>query len=336
MLNYSGIQVIGTQRSGTNLLRLILNQLDEISAPHPPHILKTFLPIIGNYGDLSLEANFKRLIADVCLWVESNPVPWLIDLSVEEVFNRSRTRTIYEIFKIIYELKQEAEQAKAWCCKSTFNVHYFNEIEQEGIHPLYIHLYRDGRDVALSFQKAIVGPKHVYFIAQEWVADQLAAFQVREKVPSERFLAISYEDLIHEPRKVIKSICNRLGLAYNEDLLHYYDSKESVLTAEAGEMWQNVKKPIINNNSGKYLSQMPTEEIEIFEQVAGEMLKKLGYPVHTKIKANPPYNQVQIAQFKILNDAMIQKVKANARRDELKTQQVRNELILRFFNRVEI
>ncbi len=33
------IFMIGIQRSGSNLLRLMLNQLPEIAAPHPPHVL---------------------------------------------------------------------------------------------------------------------------------------------------------------------------------------------------------------------------------------------------------------------------------------------------------
>ncbi len=32
------IFMIGTQRSGSNLLRLMLNQLPEIAAPHPPSL----------------------------------------------------------------------------------------------------------------------------------------------------------------------------------------------------------------------------------------------------------------------------------------------------------
>ena len=35
-------QLIGTQRSGSNLFRLMLNEFDEVFAPHPPHILETF------------------------------------------------------------------------------------------------------------------------------------------------------------------------------------------------------------------------------------------------------------------------------------------------------
>ncbi|MDH3309864.1 MAG: sulfotransferase [Gammaproteobacteria bacterium] len=46
------IFMIGTQRSGSNLLRLMLNQLPRITAPHPPHILPRLMPLLVNYRDL--------------------------------------------------------------------------------------------------------------------------------------------------------------------------------------------------------------------------------------------------------------------------------------------
>ena len=48
-----GIQMIGTQRSGSNLLRVMLDAVDQITAPHPPHILQRFIPLLDKYGDLN-------------------------------------------------------------------------------------------------------------------------------------------------------------------------------------------------------------------------------------------------------------------------------------------
>ncbi len=331
MIDISGIQVIGTQRSGTNLLRLILNQFKEICAPHPPHILKTFFPILDHYGDLESELNFRKLIGDVCQWIESNPVPWNVQLEVNEIFDNCKENTLFEIFRVVYELKSASEGASVWCCKSTFNVHYFNAMELHNIRPFYIHLYRDGRDVALSFQKAIVGPKHVYHIAQDWLEDQIAAEHVRHSVDQDRFMTIAYEDLIHSPEKVVRNICDRLDLDFDENSLHYYDSKESNMTAEAGEMWENVKRPIINNNSGKYLSQMPVEEIDIFEKVAGSMLQKLNYKLQND-SFNAPYNfgSKEIQRFDEQNSILIEKNKLSARTEDLETQQFRNNLLKTF------
>ena len=80
----SGIQIIGTQRSGSNLLRVILNQSGEIASPHPPHILVTFAPLLKFYGNLDAYA-YKTLIDDVVNYVEANPVPW-DDVKIEHIF----------------------------------------------------------------------------------------------------------------------------------------------------------------------------------------------------------------------------------------------------------
>ena len=71
--------MVGEQRSGSNLLRLILNESDEVAAPHPPHILQRMMPLVKAYGDLNNEANFAKLIDNVCTLVELNPVPWEMD-----------------------------------------------------------------------------------------------------------------------------------------------------------------------------------------------------------------------------------------------------------------
>ena len=68
--------MIGTQRSGSNLLRLMINQLSHIIAPHPPHILERLTPLLPLYGSLDDDISFNQLIEDVCQLVEKNPVAW--------------------------------------------------------------------------------------------------------------------------------------------------------------------------------------------------------------------------------------------------------------------
>src|SRR5205085_1209944 len=164
MIKSNPILIIGTQRSGSNLLRIMLNQLKEIEAPHPPHLLQIFFPLLPLYGSLEKDLNFKTLIEDICRFAEVNPVKWTrMDFNREEIFNRCNKRSLTSIFKAIYEIKAEIKHAQYWCCKSMANLYYIPQIESEDIHPFYIHLIRDGRDVAASFKRAIVGEKHIYF-----------------------------------------------------------------------------------------------------------------------------------------------------------------------------
>ena len=127
----------------------MLNQEPEISAPHPPHILKTFYPLLPFYGDISLESNFHTLAVDICDWVKWNPVPWEgVDLDPSRFIEACRVPSLIEIFSKIYEHKASRDEASIWCCKSMENVYYATAIVQHNLQPFYIYLYRDGRDVA--------------------------------------------------------------------------------------------------------------------------------------------------------------------------------------------
>lgn len=300
------IQIIGTQRSGSNLLRLILNQTSEISAHHPPHILTVFFPIIHQYGNLEEVDNFKRLIHDVCRLIETNPVPWPIELNRNQVYDRcSGQHTLVKVFTEVYELMAEKEGAHFWCCKSMANVNYFEQLESDGLKPYYIHLMRDGRDVAASFKKTLVGEKHVYHLARVWRNNYEKAKRIENVVGSERYLMLKYENLIANPANTLNDLSEFLNVRIDEKALEFFKSAESRATASAGTMWQNLTKPIIKENTRKFLTALTKEELDIFERVAGEALIENGYELTGK--PNPlPFNEAEITTFDIENAALKQ------------------------------
>ena len=217
----SGIQIIGTQRSGSNLLRLILDQSNEIASPHPAHVLVTFIPLLKFYGELNDE-NYKLLINDVVNYVEANPVPWEnIKIDKEQIFAHSKAYSLFEINRLIYEQAAISKNAKYWCCKSMANVHYADELENHSPDLKYIYLYRDGRDVAVSFKKAIVGEKHIYNLARQWKYDQDACIKLAAHTDESRFFALNYETLIATPEKTIRNLCAFLDISYNENMLDF-------------------------------------------------------------------------------------------------------------------
>ncbi len=278
-----GIQIIGTQRSGSNLLRVILDQSKEIASPHPPHILTTFVPLLHLYAYQEKEG-YQQLVNDVVDFVEANPVPWDgIVLNKTELFNQSTTYSLFELNKLICRQAAISKKSKYWCCKSMGNFLYANELEEAEPDLKYIYLYRDGRDVALSFKKAIVGEKHIYFLAKQWKHDQDACIELRSRTEVKRFFSLDYETLIAEPERVIKELCAFLSIEYSADMMSFYTSNASKITAAAGEMWSNLEKPIIRNNTGKFLKEFEHHDLEIFEMVAGDTLKELGYPVYTEM-----------------------------------------------------
>jgi hypothetical protein len=282
------ILIIGTQRSGSNLLRIMMNQLKSIEAPHPPHILLTFSPLMNSYGDLTVESNFRLLIDDVAKFVEANPVKWVhMEFDREKIRSHCKSNSLVEVFKAIYEIKAEMKGASYWCCKSMANLYFADAIEKEGLEPFYIHLVRDGRDVAASFKRAIVGEKHIYHLAKQWQNEQAIASSVLRNYGKDRSAVLLYEQFIDHPEKSLSPVLEKMGLKWDNAMLNYFTSDEAKNTAAAGEMWKNVVRPVDNTNKQHYSEKLTPLDIEIFERIAGETLLQFGYETHYPLNAKP-------------------------------------------------
>lgn len=313
----------------------MLNQLPEISAPHPPHILKTFFPLLDRYGDLTANAGFRLLVTDVCRWVNCNPVSWEPYVAnPDEILLSLQSRDLPGIFATISEGKAKKDGAEIMCCKSMETVSYIDRIEHSGFKPVYIHLYRDGRDVALSFMKAVVGPKHIYMLAQKWKQDQQEALAAKEYIPAERFVSLRYEDLLENPEEVLQKLCGSLGVIYRADMLRYFESGESKRTAHAGKMWENLERPLLSTNSQKFLKGLTRAQLAIFESVAGDVLLSLGYDLVTSEEERTnTFTDDQIKSFEAENKSLISAALSDADPEDLRKRKAQEDLLKEILNR---
>lgn len=300
-MKIQGVQIIGTQRSGSNLLRVILNQSDQVVSPHPAHLLTNFVPLLPYYGVLDA-MSYRRLVEDVVDYIHVNPVDWGIRLNKDEIYGMASHFSLFELNKTIYEFLARQKGATYWCCKSMGNVYFADELENVSPHLKYVYLYRDGRDVALSFQKAMVGEKHSYHIARQWQKDQQACLKLCSRLTSDRLFMLKYEQLIQQPERIIRQLCEFLGIGFQNKMLDYYASDESRRTAEGGAMWTNLTKPVMKDNCNKFMREMSTEDIRIFESVAFDSLEALGYQPLTPRSELLRFTPEDVTRFNVQNE----------------------------------
>lgn len=307
------IIMIGIQRSGSNLLRLMLNQLSCIAAPHPPHIMERISPLLPSYGNLENSDTFALLVEDVCQLIESNPVPWEgVTLDRNQVKKRCQENSLVAIFATVYDILAETWGSETWCCKSLANIHYLTEISGYLKNAKYIWLYRDGRDVASSFSKAVVGEKHFYHLAYQWKKAQSLALDMRSQLTTDQFFSLSYESLILNPESTLQSLCNFLNVPYTPKMLDFYESKEALITSFSSSLWSNVIQPVNQNNTKKFLDYPYQEEVRIFELIAGDTLSILGYDrVYTKEGETFNFQSAEIAEFDRLNQSRKKQISQN-------------------------
>jgi Sulfotransferase family len=323
--------MIGTQRSGSNLLRLMINQVPEVAAPHPPHILQRMMPLLPLYGNVSDPRVFYQLVDDVCRLVELNPVPWEgVTLNRHDVAQRCFALNLVAVHGAVYDVYAEARGAKTWCCKSLANINYIKEIEAYFRKPKYIYLYRDGRDVAVSFRKAVVGEKHYYHIAKEWAATQEIALNLRNKIEPSRFLSVRYEDLTGQPESVAKNICTFLALPTCPvmAMLDYHKTGEAQRAATASGLWGNVTKPVMKDNTRKFMREASIQDISIFESVAGHILDTLGYErVLIKKGEELQFSESELAAFSAENKKLKEDILKTVDPEDLERRKGQDALI---------
>jgi len=331
------IFMIGIQRSGSNLLRLMLNELPEIAAPHPPHILQRMMPLVPRYGDLRVDRAFGLLVDDVCRLVETNPVPWEgVSLDRKDVAARCRQRNLVAVFGAVYDVMAEAWGARTWCCKSLANIYYLPEIEDYFSDAKYVYLYRDGRDVAVSFSKAVVGEKHFYHIAKEWNEAQQLALSFREKVPSRRFFNLSYEELTTDTERAIRALCDFLDVEYKPSMLEFHKSAEAKRAASASNLWENVTNPLMRNNSRKFLKEAHESDIRIFESVAGDSMDTLGYErLFARKGEEQHFSQEEIGRFDAENRRLKEEVRGRTDPEDLERRKRQESVIKEIAGRTE-
>jgi hypothetical protein len=274
------IFIVGTERSGSNLLRLLLNELDSVCVPHPPHLMRDLSPLVASYGNLQDDIAFRQLIDAAVRLVELHFAPWPFAVDRERVFLTARSRDLYSIYAAIYEQYRLHERKPRWACKSTFMVHQIPTILLNHRSPQFIHLVRDPRDVAVSARRSIFSHYHPYYVARLWSAEQRLAREAQ--IGKSKWLTVRYESLIENPAQEMRRVCKFLGERYHDRLLEYFNKPAAQELSHLSRSWENVARPVISDNSRKYLRALTSHEVALIESLAHEEMTALGYTPSSK------------------------------------------------------
>lgn len=293
----SPIFIIGTERSGTNLLRVMLDQHSSIQVPHPPHILKNFTPILNQYGDLKGDVAFKKLIGDILQSIRWHFYPWDLSMTVNEIFKQCKDRSLVEIFLTIYDRNFAGSEKNRWCCKSTFVIHHIEEVLRLRPQSKFVFMVRDVRDVVVSAQRSVFNHFHPYFIARLWQREQRTGLEALKKLGATTLHLLKYEDLLSQPEKTLKSLCAFLEEPFELEMLSYHNSKEASTSASLSRSWENTNKELLKNNSKKYLKDLTQAEIELVESIAYQEMLELNYELECDRLPQPPESADFMAQL---------------------------------------
>jgi hypothetical protein len=143
----------------------------------------------------------------------------------------------------------------------------------------FVHLIRDGRDAALSFlamPRGIVTetwmhPRTAADFACQWGTEVAAARRLGRRARG-RYLEVRYEDLVADVEGVLRRICGFAGLEYEPSMADYAGNVD----VSAKPHQQRLMQPP-TTGVRDWRTQMARSDVQAFEDVAGDLLRDLGY-----------------------------------------------------------
>lgn len=140
----------------------------------------------------------------------------------------------------------------------------------------FIHLLRDGRDVALSLMQVAWGPRRLSEAAEVWAHRVRAGRASGKLLGADRYREVRYEALVDDHEAELRAICPFLELEYRPEMLRYLErGVESIPARERRHHAHEGEPP--TRGLRDWRRDMPPEKLALFEAIAGRELNDLGY-----------------------------------------------------------
>ncbi|MEV3874155.1 sulfotransferase [Streptomyces sp. NPDC049906] len=288
------IFIIGTERSGSNLLRLILNAHSRITVPHPPHFMRFLEPLAASYGDLTVERNRRALVDDALGLLARHIHPWPHPIDAERVVATAGP-SLFEVVAAVYDQYRAAEGKARWGCKSTFMVEHVDEVARVFPDARFVWLVRDPQDVASSAKRAVFGPCHPYRMARLWRAEQERALAALARRGPDAVHRLRYEDLVARPEEELRTLCAFLGEGFEPSMLAHHTSPAARRTASLSESWRRAGDPIGTGRVGAHRTGLSPRERLLVDKVTAPLKERLGYPVDPRSPYAPDPSPSSVA-----------------------------------------
>jgi len=278
--------IVGAQRSGTTLLRLILNNHSMIAIPEEARFLAPLL----TKKNLTTPLSGKKLNKTIkYLQLNSQFKQWNYDTSdLMRELEATRSIKINNLIDKIYTSFSQHEHKTVWADKSLFfrHIDILSEIFPDA---KFIHLVRDGRDVFHSWRKMDKSKNNVATTAIDWNYKIHRIEKSFEKLPDHRKLIIRYEDLLKAPQETVHNICNFIGISFEPEMMNYHKTSQYYVGKHHSEL---IFQSIDSSNMYKWKNNLTDTEIRIYETLAGNNLRKHNYLLTKKESAIFDYPRI--------------------------------------------
>jgi Sulfotransferase family len=268
---------VGCGRSGTTLLRAMVDSHPEVAVPDEVAFIIRY-----RRPHRALQYGWpRRFDAAACtdlILADRSFRRWPVtDAEARAALADPPPASFADTVRRLYALMAAVQGKPRYADKTPSHVLYLPRLARLFPEARFVHLIRDGRDVALSYQSVAWGPTTVPEAAIRWRRSVRRGRRDGLRLGPDRYREIRYEDLVADPERVLRELCPFLRIDWDESMLHYHRRADAVIAATRfPEAHQRLLLPP-ERGLRDWRTEMAPEDIEGFEAIAGELLDELGY-----------------------------------------------------------
>jgi hypothetical protein len=263
--------IVGYGRSGTTLLRAMVDAHPNVAIPDESHFVVPMLHHRGRY-EHSRRFDLERFLED--LLAHHGFRGWkLPDDEVRAAFHEDPPASIPDAIREAYSLYAAWQGKARYGDKTPIHVLHLERLGDAFVEARFIHVIRDGRDVASSYLRQSFGPRTVAEAAVRWKRAIIRGQATGRRLGAGRYREVRYETLVQDPERVIRSVAEFLDLPYDPAMLRYHERGR---VATERPHYRNVASPP-TRDLRNWRQELTADDVTTFEMIAGSLLEVLGY-----------------------------------------------------------
>lgn len=271
--------VLGCHRSGTNLL------YDTLLSAGGFAIYRGYLPVyeklIPKFGSFADQKNLARAVDT---WLRSEGFR-RSSLDADQIRQQllDQCRSGGDFIRVVMDAVARSQGAARWSAYNPDSALHMARIKADLPEALFIHIVRDGRDIALSLSKMggfqplpwDRGSRDLLATAQYWKW-MVQTAKINGARMAEDYLEIHYEALVNDPRPTLSSISQFLAHPLDYDRIQ--GAKLGRLR-ESNSSFREEKQATEETPVNRWRQRLSPKEVAALEACVGDCLEATGYPL---------------------------------------------------------
>lgn len=253
--------ITGHPRSGTTLMRLIINAHSEFVVPEETNIFYWY---------------FKRNLINKILKPKISEDPVILNAfgkdicsEFEKLPRKTRNNPALGITFLFDRLKK-IHNKKYWGDKTPLQTQFTDQIIDIYPNSFIIIMVRDPRAVVASSKRYFEKKRGSFDFwitnnidesINRWKNEINISLEFKKKYPNQMKF-VKYEELVSDPKKIIQSICEKTNISFELSMLDYHIDRRKE-TNKLEDWMKETSKPINEDNAFRWKKELSSREIDI-------------------------------------------------------------------------